>query len=333
MGQVTDREPLLSVRELSLGFPNGGQYLRAVDRASFDVSVGETLGVVGESGCGKSLTLRSLIGLQRPAEILGGSAMFRGRDLLQLTDKELMEVRESQVAMIFQDPASALNPLLTVGGQVAEVLRVKRDMSRKEAAAEAVILLDRVGIASAERRTRDYPHQLSGGMRQRVMIAIAIACNPALLLADEPTTALDVTIQDQILALLEDLRVTYEMALILVSHDLGVIAEACDQVAVMYAGRVVEYGTVSDVLAAPQHPYTEALLNSVPPLDPSASQERLRTVGGQPPQLGNAPAGCSFAPRCSYAEPRCGEASMELVPGLPDHGTACLFPERVGTRA
>jgi oligopeptide/dipeptide ABC transporter ATP-binding protein len=323
-------QPLVRVRDLSVGFAvEDGGVVRAADRVSFDVMAGKTLGLVGESGCGKSVTLRSLIGLQHPGEVLGGEVLLRGRDLLGFDKDALRRVRGSEIAMIFQDPSSALNPVLSIQDQLTEVLRIKRGRSRREALDDAVQLMTRVGIPGARRRIRDYPHQLSGGMRQRLMIALALACRPALLLADEPTTALDVTIQDQILGLLADLQAEYDMAIVLVSHDLGVIAQVCDRVAVMYAGRVVEYGAVTDVLDSPRHPYTEALLSSMPASDPTPDRPVLRTIGGQPPDLADLPSGCSFRSRCSYAEERCAQASMELDAGVPLHGSACLFPERV----
>jgi oligopeptide/dipeptide ABC transporter ATP-binding protein len=323
-------QPLLRVHDLSVAFAAGYEtVVRAADRVSFEVMPGETLGLVGESGCGKSVTLRSVIGLQHPGQILAGEAVMGGRDLLRMSQQELRGVRGSEIAMIFQDPGSALNPVLSVEDQLTEVLRIKRGLSRKAAVEEAADLITRVGISDARRRMRDYPHQLSGGMRQRVMIALALACKPRLLLADEPTTALDVTIQDQILVLLADLKAEYDMAIVLVSHDLGVIAQVCDRVAVMYAGRVVECGAVAEVLDAPRHPYTEALLNSMPPTHPTSQRTILRTIGGQPPDLAELPSGCSFRTRCSYAEERCSAASMDLDACLPLHGTACLFPERV----
>jgi oligopeptide/dipeptide ABC transporter ATP-binding protein len=304
--------------------------IRAADRVSFDVMSGQAVGLVGESGCGKSATLRSLIGLQEPGAILGGEALLSGRDVLTLGKRELEHVRGSEIAMIFQDAGSALTPVLSIGTQLTEVLRVKRGLGRSDAATEAVHLLERVGIPSAARRMRDYPHQLSGGMKQRVMIALALCAKPQLLLADEPTTALDVTIQDQILALLFDLRREDNMAMVLVSHDLGVIAQECDYVAVMYAGRVVEYGTVSDVLDSPRHPYTRALMNSILPTKPVSQHGLLHSIAGQPPELADLATGCSFRPRCAHAEEACAVASMDLDRDIAGHGSACIFPERVG---
>jgi oligopeptide/dipeptide ABC transporter ATP-binding protein len=276
------------------------------------------------------VTLRSLIGLQTPGAILSGVATMGGVDLLSLSERQLATIRGSEIAMIFQDPGSSLNPVLPVGGQLAEVLRVKRGLGRREARDEAVQLLTRVGIGDAARRARDYAHQLSGGMRQRVMIAMALGCNPRLMLADEPTTALDVTIQDQILALLAELKAEYKMALLIVSHDLGVIGQICDRIAVMYAGRIVEYGATNEVLDTARHPYTEALLASAPVTTPDGVRRPLRTIPGQPPDLADLPKGCSFAPRCAYAGMSCRSASMELDRRMPLHGSACLFPDRVG---
>jgi oligopeptide/dipeptide ABC transporter ATP-binding protein len=305
--------PIVAVSELGVGFPGLGGVVRAADAVSFELYPGETLGLVGESGCGKSVTLRSLIGLvPSPGEVLGGRIMFGGRDLAAASQSELGRIRGTEISMVFQDPASALNPVLSIGDQLGEVLRRKGGLGRRAARAESVRLLERVGIASAERRVGDYPHQLSGGMRQRVMIAMAVACGPKVLLADEPTTALDVTIQDQILSLLNDLQAESGLSVVLVSHDLGVIAQACARVAVMYAGRIVETGSVEDVLRRPRHPYTEALLAAVPKVGSNGSLEALRPIGGQPPELDALPPGCSFAPRCPYAEPACERFDMEL---------------------
>jgi oligopeptide/dipeptide ABC transporter ATP-binding protein len=323
-------EPLLKVRGLSVGFAlASGEVVHAADSVSFDVVGGAGLGVVGESGCGKSVTLRSLLGLQAPGAILGGTAIMRGRDLLKLSEPARRAVRGSEVAMIFQDPGAALNPVLTVGDQLGEVLRCKAGLSRRRATREAVALLARVGIPAAQQRLRAYPHHLSGGLRQRVMIALALACRPAVLLADEPTTALDVTVQDQILTLLSELMDEYNMAVVLVSHDLGVIAQTCNTVAVMYAGRVVEYGTVDEVLDRPRHPYTRALIASVPGASGRERLATLPTIGGQPPDLSALPSGCAFHPRCPYCDACCRDTAMTLDQAIPNHSTACAFPERL----
>lgn len=298
-------EPLLSVREASLGFGIDGKLFVATKGVGFDVRTGEALGLVGESGCGKSITLRSLVGLQSPAHILEGQAMFEGEDLFTAGRRSLQRIRAARIGMIFQDPGRSLDPVMTVGAQIGEILRVRARMGRAEARREALDLLDRVGIPDPTRRYQSYPHEMSGGMRQRVTIAMAIALKPALILADEPTTALDVTIQDQILALLGDLQREMRTAMILVSHDLGVIAETCDNVAVMYAGRVVEYGSVAAVLRAPRHPYTRALLAALPTPEAALEQTRLSAISGQPPELGGDPAGCPFQPRCPVALAEC----------------------------
>ena len=308
--------------------------MAAANGVSFDVHPGETLGLVGESGSGKSVTCRSVLRLvPPPGEIVGGSIAFDGRDLLALSSRELRRVRGAEIAMIFQDPMSSLNPVYTIGDQIIEPLRLHRPLGRKEARAEAVRLLDRVGIPSASERLDSYPHEFSGGMRQRVMIAIAISCRPKLLLADEPTTALDVTIQDQILTLLRELQGETGMAIVLVSHDLGVIAQASRRVTVMYAGYVVEQATTEGLFARPMHPYTVALLEALPELAARRGDRRLVPVKGQPPDLAALPAGCPFATRCRHAEddPESRrEVSMELLELAPDHLTACPFHEEVG---
>jgi peptide/nickel transport system ATP-binding protein len=328
-------EPVLRVEGLSVGFPTGsGAVALAADEVSFEVRPGRTLGLVGESGCGKSVTLRALMGLvQYPGDVLGGSARLDGDELLTLDERGWERVRGSRIAMILQDPMTSLNPLFTVGDQLVEVLRLKRGLARGAARSEAGALLERVGIRSARSRLTDYPHQLSGGMRQRVMIAIAIAARPRVLLADEPTTALDVTVQDQILQLLATLREELDMATILVSHDLGVIGQVCDDVAVMYAGRVVERGPVDAVLDHPCHPYTEGLAHAVAELGRQRRNGRrtLQTLGGQPPLLTDLPPGCSFAPRCRYRRPECETFDMHLDVALPEHGTACLLRQRERT--
>jgi peptide/nickel transport system ATP-binding protein len=320
--------PVIEVDGLSIGFPGSRGIVRAADDVSFALQPGETLGLVGESGCGKSVTLRSLIGLvPSPGEVLAGHVRFDGRDLAGASRRELARIRGTEISMVFQDPASALNPVLSVGDQLGELLRLKRGLGRRAARVEAVRLLTRVGIASAERRVRDYPHQLSGGMRQRVMIAMAVACEPKVLLADEPTTALDVTIQDQILSLLADLQAESGLSVVLVSHDLGVIGQACARVAVMYAGRIVETGRVDEVLERPRHPYTEALLGAVPEVRVNGSLEPLTPIGGQPPELDDLPRGCSFAPRCPYAEAACQSFGMDLD-AHPAQPAACIRAHR-----
>ena len=326
---MTAASPLLAVSGLTVGFPTDDGHALAADGVEFAVDAGNTLGIVGESGSGKSVSLRALLGMVPvPGSVLGGRATWKGdRDLLQLSKREQGELRGKQIAMIFQDPQQSLDPVYTIGNQLHEVLTKRAGKSRRQAHRRAVELLDRVGIPSAERRMRDYPHQLSGGMRQRVMIAIAIACDPDLLLADEPTTALDVTIQDQILSLLADIQSQSGMAMILVSHDLGVIAQSCEQVAVMYAGQVVEAGDVEQVLLSPRHPYTAALLGALPsmPGEPQSERRRLDAILGQPPEISPRKVGCAFAPRCRFSRDECGAISIRLDSPADGHRSGCPF--------
>jgi oligopeptide/dipeptide ABC transporter ATP-binding protein len=307
----------------------------AANDVSFEVLAGRTLGIVGESGSGKSVTLRALIGLvQYPGQVVGGRVELDGQDLLQLTPRQWRKRRGNDIAMVFQDPMCSLDPLFTVGDQLTEVLRVKRGLSRRTARSEAEEYLDRVGIRSPAQRLRAYPHELSGGMRQRVMIALAIAARPKLFLADEPTTALDVTVQKQILSLMADLSEELHMGTVLVSHDLGVVSEVCDDVVVMYAGHVVERGPVASVLQSPRHPYTEALANAVAQLaGPAGSNggRRLDVPSGQPPLLTNLPPGCPFSPRCAFRRPECSEIDMHLDREPPMHATACVVRQRSET--
>jgi peptide/nickel transport system ATP-binding protein len=315
--------PLLDVRDLRMVFPTDAGEARAVDGISFTLDRGDVLGLVGESGCGKSMTALSLMRLvPPPGRIVGGHVLFEDRDLLALSEREMRDVRGARMAMIFQEPMTALNPVLTVGGQVAEAVFLHRAVSRRQAWQRAAELLAEVGIPDAERRVRDYPHQLSGGMRQRVMIAMAIACDPLLLLADEPTTALDVTIQAEILALLRSLRTRHGMAVLLITHDLGVVAEQADRVAIMYAGRIVEDATVDELFTRPLHPYTQALLRSMPIL--GARRDRLETIPGQVPSLTRLPSGCAFRDRCPLQIDACAAAVPPLEERLPDHRVACI---------
>ncbi len=299
---------LLRVENLRTWFLTEGGVVRAVDGVDFEVEAGKTLGVVGESGSGKSVTALSVMRLiDRPGEILEGSRIvFDGRDLTGLKDSEMESVRGNEISMIFQEPMTSLNPVYTVGDQIAEAIRLHEGASKKEAADRAVEMLELVGIPEARRRARDFPHQLSGGMRQRVMIGMALACGPKLIIADEPTTALDVTIQAQILELMVELQDRLGMSILLITHDLGVVAETCDDVVVMYAGRVVERGPVDGVFGSPQHPYTEALLQSIPVLGMSR-HEPLRVIRGNVPSPLDWPQGCRFAPRCDYAFEKCSE--------------------------
>jgi oligopeptide/dipeptide ABC transporter ATP-binding protein len=319
-------EPLLSVRDLRVQFWTRRGTVHAVNGVSFDVARGETLGIVGESGCGKSVTSLALLGiLPRAGRVVGGTANFGGRELLHLSDRELRQVRGREIAMIFQDPMTSLNPVLTIGRQIREALETHFGMGRHEANARAAELLDHVGIPSAKARIRDYPHQFSGGMRQRAMIAMALACEPKLLIADEPTTALDVTIQAQILNLLRELVREQDTALILITHDLGVVAGMCERVNVMYAGMFMETGGAEQLFAAPRHPYTLGLLESIPRLDASR-REQLKPIPGAPRDMLRAPSACPFQPRCRFEVEQSREEVPPLVEIEPGHFVACFNP-------
>jgi len=315
--------PLLDLRDLAIEFATEHGTVRPVDGISFSVEAGRTLGVVGESGCGKSVTSLAIMGLlaSPPARVAGGEIWFDGQNLLDLPAQKLRDLRGDQLSMIFQEPMSALNPSLTIGDQIGEVLIRHRGLKSDAAMAEAVKLLRLVGIPGPERRVHDYPHRLSGGMRQRVVIAMALACQPKLLIADEPTTALDVTIQAQILDLLRRLRDDTGTAIILITHDLGVIAELADEVVVMYAGRVVERAPVARLFDDPQHPYTIGLLGAVARLDTPV--DRLAVIAGTVPSPHKAPTGCRFHPRCPFAIARCRTEAPPLAPLGPDHWAAC----------
>jgi oligopeptide/dipeptide ABC transporter ATP-binding protein len=317
--------PLLSVSNLAVGFESGGKVMRAVDGVSFNVRKGRTLGIVGESGCGKSVTAFSIMRLlpQPHGKILDGTILFEGTDLVRATESELHRIRGGRIGMVFQEPLSALNPVQTIGKQLSEVLLLHKPITKKQALAESVILLGKVGIPSPEVRVGEYPHQLSGGMRQRVVIAMALSCNPSLLIADEPTTALDVTIQAQILDLMLSLQRELGMAIVLITHDLGVIAQVCDDVVVMYAGQVAEQGTVEDIFRKPTHPYTRGLLASVPRLT-TLRKSRLPTIEGAVPMLNEMPPGCRYQNRCPYAEPRCGAARPPLESMSETHAVSCI---------
>ncbi|MFD9392896.1 ABC transporter ATP-binding protein [Streptomyces sp. NPDC060000] len=296
---------LLEVRDLHVEFRTRDGIARAVNGVSYGVDAGETLAVLGESGSGKSVTAQAIMGIldMPPGRITGGEILFRGQDLLRLKEEERRKVRGAEMAMIFQDALSSLNPVLPVGDQLGEMFVVHRGMSRKEARDKAVELMDRVRIPGARERVRDYPHQFSGGMRQRIMIAMAMALEPALIIADEPTTALDVTVQAQVMDLLAELQREYRMGLILITHDLGVVADVADRIAVMYAGRIVESAPVHDIYKAPAHPYTRGLLDSIPRLDHKGRE--LYAIKGLPPNLMNIPPGCAFNPRCPMAQDVC----------------------------
>jgi peptide/nickel transport system ATP-binding protein len=296
----------------------------AVDGIDFTIHTGESVGMVGESGCGKSATALSIMGLlPKPAgRVAAGSIRFAGRELLTLAPSEMRALRGNEIAMVFQEPMTSLNPVFTVGSQIAEAVRIHRHSTRREAWAHAVRMLELVEIPDPAERANDYPHQLSGGMRQRVMIAMALCCDPRLLIADEPTTALDVTIQAQVLELIDSLRARLGMALLLITHDLGVVAERCDRILVMYAGRIIESGPVREVLAAPCHPYTRGLLASQPEF--AVEGRRLRAIPGNVPRPGAFPAGCRFRDRCELAEPRCAQMDPSLVAVRGEHEAACL---------
>jgi oligopeptide/dipeptide ABC transporter ATP-binding protein len=318
-------EPLLAVEDLRVQFKTQRGTVHAVNGISFEIGRGATLGVVGESGCGKSVTALALLGiLPRAGRVVGGSAIFEGRDLVKLSDGELRSIRGREIAMIFQDPMTSLNPVLTIGHQIREAIELHFGVDRKTAERRAAELLDQVGIPGAKRRVRDYPHQFSGGMRQRAMIAMAIACEPKLLIADEPTTALDVTIQAQILDLLRALIREFGTSLILITHDLGVVAGMCERVNVMYAGTFVETGTAEDLFRSPRHPYTYGLLESIPRLD--AVGKRLQPIEGAPRDMLSAPAACPFQPRCRYAIEICRQELPPLEDLDRGHAAACFNP-------
>jgi oligopeptide/dipeptide ABC transporter ATP-binding protein len=314
------------VRDLHVEFWTRRGTVHAVNGISFDIAPGETLGIVGESGCGKSVTSLALLGiLSRSGHVSAGSAVFQGRDLIQLSDRQLRRVRGREIAMIFQDPMTSLNPVLTIGRQVREALETHFGMNKRDAERRAVELLDHVGIPSANDRIRDYPHQFSGGMRQRAMIAMALACKPKLLIADEPTTALDVTIQAQILDLLRELVREQGTALILITHDLGVVAGMCERVNVMYAGMFMETGSAEQLFGGPRHPYTLGLLESIPRLD-AARRGQLKPIPGAPRDMLEPPSACPFQPRCRFEVAQSRQEVPQLVEVEPGHFVACFNP-------
>jgi oligopeptide/dipeptide ABC transporter ATP-binding protein len=322
---------LLEVENLQTHFFTSAGVVKAVGGISYDVGQGETVAIVGESGCGKSVGALSILRLvaNPPGRIVGGSIRFEGRDLLKLSDEEIRKVRGKDIAMVFQEPMTSLNPVLTIGRQLTETLQQHLDMSPERASARAVELLGMVGIADPERRLRQYPHHFSGGMRQRVMIAMALCCEPKLIIADEPTTALDVTIQAQILELMKDLTRRLGVALIVITHNLGIVARYADRVNVMYAGRIIESGSAREIYRNPRHPYTLALLRSVPRMD-LPRRARLDPVQGQPPDLMRLGDGCAFQPRCGFAAARCTDASPSLAPaGAAGHIAACWESARL----
>lgn len=319
-------EPLLEVKDLKVHFPTEDGLVKAVDGVSLTVAPGETLGVVGESGSGKSVSFLTVMGLvtKRQARITG-QVLFHGQDLLKLPPEEMRHVRGAKIGMIFQDPLTALNPVHRVGNQIAEVFQVHRGVSKKEGQEEAINLLQLVGISQPRQRARAYPHEFSGGMRQRAMIAMALALNPDLLIADEPTTALDVTVQAQILDLIDRLKEEFDAAVVLITHDLGVVAEHCDDIMVMYAGRIAEFGDRRDIYYGAHHPYTWGLMQSISRIDQDRS-ERLKPIKGQPPSLIFVPPGCPFHPRCPYVMNICRSEVPQLLPVNGHHASACHLP-------
>lgn len=314
---------LLSVKDLAVYFYSSG-VVKAVNGVSFDLRQGETIGIVGESGSGKSVTSTAILGLipSPPGKIERGSILFEGKDLTKLSQDEMRKIRGNEISMIFQDPMTSLNPVFTVGNQIMEVIRLHQQVNKKEARTRAIEMLKLVGIPEPEKRLEQYPHEFSGGMRQRVMIAIALACNPKLLIADEPTTALDVTVQAQILDLMKKLQDDLKTSIIMITHDLGVVWESCQKVLVMYAGNTVEYANVEDLYQNPLHPYTWGLLDSQIKSD---TVGKLPSIPGNPPDLRNEIAGCYFAPRCQFAQEKCFTDRPPLVEVSPDHRVACHF--------
>jgi peptide/nickel transport system ATP-binding protein len=322
---------LLEVEDLKVHFETDDGLVKAVDGISYSVDHGQTLGIVGESGSGKSVSSLTVMGLTRSRNArISGTVRFDGKDLLTASDEEIRSIRGNDVAMIFQDPLSSLHPFYKVGAQIAEAVRAHRDVSKAQAWDRAIEMLDRVGIPEPRRRAEAYPHEFSGGMRQRAMIAMALANDPKLLIADEPTTALDVTVQAQILELIERLQSEFDTAVVVITHDLGVVAEMADEIAVMYAGRIVERAPAHTIFEAPEHPYTWGLLSSIPRLDTPRGDE-LVPIPGRPPSLINLPGGCSFHPRCAYVEEshKTIDPTLDPVPGARDHLVACLLaPDR-----
>ena len=319
---------LLEVKGLKTHFQTEDGWLHAVDGVDLSIDAGETLGVVGESGCGKSVTAMSVLKLipMPPGRIVAGQILWQGRDLVPMAADEMLRVRMKEIAIVFQEPMTSLNPVYTVGEQIGEALRLHEGLSRRAATARAVEMLERVHIPTPERRVNDYPHQFSGGMRQRVMIAMALSCSPRLLIADEPTTALDVTIQAQILDLLAELKAEFGMAVMLITHAMGVVAEVAQRVVVMYAGKVVEQAPVAELFARPRHPYTQGLIRSIPRIDTAATHKlRLETIAGTVPKLIAPPEGCRFAPRCRHAVAACTQATPPLREVAPGHRAACIL--------
>lgn len=324
--EEANNKRILDVKDLRTYFYTDEGVVKAVDRLTYHVDRGECVGLVGESACGKSVSAMSVLRLipYPPGIIVGGEIVFNGEDLLKASEERMREIRGNQIAMVFQEPTTSLNPVLTVGRQISETLELHRGLDKEMAIAESVRLLRLVGIPDADRRVKDYPYQFSGGMQQRIMIAMALSCNPALIIADEPTTSLDVTVQAQVLEVLANMRDEFNMAVMIITHNLGVVARYVDRVNVMYAGCLVETGPTDEIYARPKHPYTLGLLGSVPRLD-SPRQKSLRIIKGLPPNLARLPKGCAFAPRCDYAMPRCMEERPDLERVGEDHSRACFY--------
>jgi oligopeptide/dipeptide ABC transporter ATP-binding protein len=323
---------MLEVKNLKTEFRTEDGSFLAVDDVSFQVQNGKTLGIVGESGCGKSVTSLSILRLiQNPGRIVGGEILFNGKNLLKLSDEEMRQIRGNDISMIFQEPMTSLNPVFTIGDQIEETIRLhQKGLSAAQIKERAIEMLRLVNIPAPEKRYEEFPHQLSGGMRQRVMIAMAISCNPKLLIADEPTTALDVTIQAQILDLMRKLKSEFGASMILITHDLGVVAEMCDEVIVMYAGKIVEHGSIEDIFYRPKHPYTRGLLDSIPHFESGHRLEKLRTIPGMVPSLTNLPKGCRFYDRCLKRQDNCQLAMPALIPMSETQEAACYYPLKEG---
>ncbi len=321
-----ENNPYIEVKDLVVEYTSDGEIVHAVNGVSFSLAKGETLGLVGETGAGKTTIAKSILRIlpDPPAKVKGGQILLEGQDLMKISEKEMLSIRGNKISMIFQDPMTALNPVMSIGNQITEVVSLHNDFSKDEARKRTVEMLEMVGIP-AERYV-EYPHQFSGGMKQRVVIAMALACNPQLLLADEPTTALDVTIQAQVLDMIRDLREKFHTAMILITHDLGIVAETCDRVAVVYAGHIVESGSKEDIFRHVAHPYTQGLFDSIPKINDNS--KRLRPINGMPPDPTNLPDGCVFAPRCRYASEECRKGRIPSVEVTPGHVCQCLRAKR-----